>query len=103
MANPFLRLIETPADDRPVLHLSGTALASSLQRLVDGCEAQGGIEKFARALQAKSALFQDTLGEGKAERLLGYRPAVQFAEGMHRTCEYFVERFGGARASAASS
>ena len=32
----------------------------------------------------------------KAERLLGYRPLVDFAEGMRRTCAYFVERFGGA-------
>jgi UDP-N-acetylglucosamine/UDP-N-acetyl-alpha-D-glucosaminouronate 4-epimerase len=31
---------------------------------------------------------------GKAERLLGYRPAVDFATGMRRTCEYFVARFG---------
>jgi UDP-glucose 4-epimerase len=31
----------------------------------------------------------------KAERLLGYRPTVGFAEGMRRTCAYFVERFGG--------
>jgi UDP-glucose 4-epimerase len=29
---------------------------------------------------------------GKAERLLGYRPAVDFATGMRRTCEYFVKR-----------
>ena len=28
----------------------------------------------------------------KAERLLGYRPAVDFATGMRRTCEYFVGR-----------
>jgi UDP-N-acetylglucosamine/UDP-N-acetyl-alpha-D-glucosaminouronate 4-epimerase len=32
---------------------------------------------------------------GKAERLLGYRPLVDFATGMRRTCEYFVARFGG--------
>src|SRR2546426_12474274 len=29
----------------------------------------------------------------KAERLLGYRPKVDFATGMRRTCEYFVARF----------
>jgi UDP-glucose 4-epimerase len=34
---------------------------------------------------------------GKAERLLGYRPAVDFATGMRRTCEYFVKRFGAER------
>ena len=32
----------------------------------------------------------------KAERLLGYRPSVDFADGMRRTCEYFVARFGAA-------
>jgi UDP-N-acetylglucosamine/UDP-N-acetyl-alpha-D-glucosaminouronate 4-epimerase len=30
----------------------------------------------------------------KAERLLHYTPTVSFADGMHRTCEYFVRRFG---------
>jgi len=43
---------------------------------------------------------------GKAERMLGYRPEVDFAEGMRRTCAYFVERFGpkrdGARPGAAT-
>ena len=32
----------------------------------------------------------------KAEQLLGYRPTVGFADGMRRTCEYFVARFGAA-------
>jgi UDP-glucose 4-epimerase len=39
---------------------------------------------------------------GKAERLLGYRPAVDFSTGMRRTCEYFVARFAPARATARS-
>ncbi len=34
----------------------------------------------------------------KAERLLGYRPTVDFAVGMERTCEYFVRRFGAPHA-----
>jgi len=33
----------------------------------------------------------------KAEELLGYRPEVDFAGGMRRTCEYFVARFGAGR------
>ena len=70
MANPFLRKVEEPADDRPVLHLSGPALTSNLERLVNGCEAQGGIEQFAQALQLKSQLFQEHLADGKAARLL---------------------------------
>jgi UDP-glucose 4-epimerase len=35
----------------------------------------------------------------KARRLLGFDPKVPFEEGMTRTCEYFVERFGQERAS----
>ena len=35
---------------------------------------------------------------GKAERLLRFRPAVDFATGMRRTCEYFVARFGASPA-----
>jgi UDP-glucose 4-epimerase len=33
----------------------------------------------------------------KAERLLGFRPTVQFDAGMQRTCKYFVTRFGPER------
>jgi nucleoside-diphosphate-sugar epimerase len=36
---------------------------------------------------------------GKAQRLLAYEPTVDFAEGMRRTCAYFVERFGAASRS----
>jgi nucleoside-diphosphate-sugar epimerase len=36
---------------------------------------------------------------GKARRLLGFDPKVSFEDGMTRTCEYFVERFGRERAS----
>ena len=39
----------------------------------------------------------------KAERLLGYRPIVDFATGMQRTCEYFVGRTVPARAAARPS
>src|SRR5205814_2253040 len=33
----------------------------------------------------------------KAKRLLQYRPTVDFATGMRRTCEYFVARFAPTR------
>jgi nucleoside-diphosphate-sugar epimerase len=39
----------------------------------------------------------------KAEQLLGYRPLVDFAEGMRRTCEYFAARFGERRKGAVAS
>ena len=35
----------------------------------------------------------------KAERLLGFRPEVEFGDGIRRTCAYFVERFGGEAAA----
>ena len=38
----------------------------------------------------------------KAERLLGYRPEVDFAQGIRRTCEYFVKRFGDEAAAGAT-
>jgi UDP-glucose 4-epimerase len=43
---------------------------------------------------ARAGDVRHTLADvSKAERLLGYRPGVDFAEGMQRTCEYFVKRF----------
>jgi UDP-glucose 4-epimerase len=45
-------------------------------------------------LPARAGDVRHTLADvSKAERLLGYRPSVDFAEGMRRTCEYFVGRF----------
>ena len=38
----------------------------------------------------------------KAERLLGYRPEVDFAHGIRRTCAYFVKRFGDEAAAPAT-
>jgi nucleoside-diphosphate-sugar epimerase len=56
-------------------------------------------QKLARAHVApRAGDVRHTLADiGKAERLLGYRPAVDFETGMRRTCEYFVGRFGAAK------
>ncbi len=44
---------------------------------------------------ARAGDVKHTLADiSKAERLLGYKPTIDFAEGMHRTCTYFVQRFG---------
>jgi hypothetical protein len=51
------------AEDRIPLELSGPRLAASLARLTAGCEAQGGLERYAEALKVKSALFRAALGE----------------------------------------
>ncbi|TMA72736.1 MAG: SDR family oxidoreductase [Deltaproteobacteria bacterium] len=45
-------------------------------------------------VEARAGDVRHTLADiAKAERLLGYRPLVDFKEGMRRTCAYFVERF----------
>jgi UDP-glucose 4-epimerase len=47
-----------------------------------------------RHVESRAGDVRHTLADiSKAEKLLGYKPAVDFAEGMHRTCEYFVKRF----------
>jgi UDP-N-acetylglucosamine/UDP-N-acetyl-alpha-D-glucosaminouronate 4-epimerase len=47
-----------------------------------------------RHVEARAGDVRHTLADiSKAGRLLGYRPLVDFAEGMRRTCAYFVERF----------
>ncbi len=40
---------------------------------------------------------------GKAERLLGYRPLIDFEEGMRRTCRYFIDRLSASASDAAAS
>jgi nucleoside-diphosphate-sugar epimerase len=48
-----------------------------------------------RHVASRAGDVKHTLADiSKAERLLGYAPTVDFAEGMRRTCEYFVARFG---------
>jgi UDP-glucose 4-epimerase len=58
-----------------------------------------------RHVASRAGDVRHTLADiSKAERLLGYRPQVDFADGMRRTCEYFVARFappGTARAATA--
>jgi hypothetical protein len=44
------------------LELSGERLEASLARLTTGCEAHGGIERYAHAVKLKSAMFRDALG-----------------------------------------
>lgn len=47
--------------ERPRLDLSGPILGRSLESLVQGTEAQGGVEHWTDALQLKSRMFQQAL------------------------------------------
>jgi len=78
-------------------HHSLLAIADAIGRFL-GC-------RLARMhVASRPGDVRHTLADiSKAERLLGYRPVVDFAEGMQRTCEYFVARFGAERHTAAGS
>ncbi len=54
---------------RPVLHLSGPKLRGGLDNLISAAEVVGGVERFAEAVKLKGQVFQERLGEGRAETL----------------------------------
>ena len=54
---------------RPVLDLSGTKLKMTLESVVSGCEARGGIERYVEALKLKATLFQDVLADARLAAL----------------------------------
>ena len=51
------------------LELSGPVIGEALQILIKGCEEQGGVERYAEALNLKSLMFRDALGGGRAQHL----------------------------------
>ncbi|MDW8468684.1 MAG: hypothetical protein RML56_06585 [Burkholderiales bacterium] len=55
--------------ERPRLELSGPKLAAALERLVAATDGQGGVERYALALQAKAAAFRELLVERPAAAL----------------------------------
>jgi hypothetical protein len=52
------------APERPHLDLSGPKLIRAFERLIDGTEEHGGIERHVDALKLKAQVFQQALGEG---------------------------------------
>lgn len=59
-------LAQPPTPPPVRLELSGPRLTDSLMRLASACEASGGIEQYVQALELKSRLFRDLLGEDGA-------------------------------------
>ncbi len=55
--------------ERVQLELSGPALASALANVATGAEELGGIERYAEALDLKSSMFKDVLGDGNVRNL----------------------------------
>lgn len=64
-----LQTLRALAPERPCLELSGPKLALAFERLANGLEACGGIERHVEALKAKSLLFRHTLGDDDARAL----------------------------------
>ena len=69
-----------PKSARPQLDLSGPKLTIAMERLVNGAEECGGIERHVEALQAKSALFCQMLGDvdARGPELNAFKPLCAF-------------------------
>jgi nucleoside-diphosphate-sugar epimerase len=90
--------METPGVSGEVFNIA----CNTRQTLLDIAEQIG---KFlGRTLERKHVAsragdVKHTLADiSKAQSKLGYEPTIDFAEGMRRTCDYFVRRFGAAAA-----
>jgi hypothetical protein len=60
---------KTPANAKPVLHLSGPRLRCAFEQLVDAAEGTGGVERYVGALALKASLFEELLGKGRVGEL----------------------------------
>ncbi len=98
-----LRAMDTPGVSGEVFNIAcGTRY--SLLTIADAIGAFLGRELPRRHTPPRPGDVKHTLADvSKAERLLGYRPEVDFADGIRQTCEYFVKRFGAEAATAATS
>jgi UDP-glucose 4-epimerase len=98
-----LRSMDTPGVSGEVFNIAcGTR--HSLLTIADAIGQFLGRELPRQHTPPRAGDVKHTLADiAKAERLLGYRPTVDFATGIRRTCEYFVERFGGEAAAVATS
>jgi hypothetical protein len=100
------RRVEVPAAvSRPTLDLSGPRLAQALARLVSGCEAQGGVERYVDALKLKSTVFRQALDEDPAGlESATFKQLCAFMATVRRRIGPWLEEpsFGELRASIAA-
>ncbi|KUO63767.1 MAG: hypothetical protein APF80_13055 [Alphaproteobacteria bacterium BRH_c36] len=82
--------------ERPVLELSGPKLRIAFETLVNASEAVGGIEQFVAAVKLKSKVFQDLLGEGKADTVVRaeFEQLVQLMATVRRRLKRLVDDQG---------
>jgi hypothetical protein len=90
----------------PRLELSGPKLAAALERLIRATEEHGGVERHARALQAKSAAFRLQLVERDplCLELADFRTLCALCATVRRRIAPYLEhgRFVGVRAAIAA-
>jgi len=97
-----LRAMDAPGVSAEVFNIAcGTR--HSLLTIADAIGAFLGRELPRHHTAPRAGDVKHTLADiSKAERLLGYRPEVDFDHGIRRTCEYFVKRFGDEAAASAA-
>jgi UDP-glucose 4-epimerase len=98
-----LKAMDTPGVSGEVFNVAcGTR--HSLLTIADAIAAFLGRELPRTHTLPRAGDVRHTLADiSKAERLLDYRPEVDFATGIRHTCAYFVKRFGGDSPAAAAS
>jgi hypothetical protein len=82
------------ATERPTLELSGPRLTQSLEALIAGSEADGGIEKYIEGIAFKASVFQETLRPDQLasldeDRFLGL--CAFMAPVRRRVCPWLAE------------
>jgi hypothetical protein len=92
------------AVERPRLELSGPKLALALERLVEGTEEHGGIERHVEAVRLKSAAFQEALREPGALDLAACKTLCALIATVRRRVGPYLmpDRFPALRASIAA-
>jgi hypothetical protein len=68
--------------ERPRLDLSGPKLRGALERLVQGTDEAGGVERYVDALKLKSTLFRETLADAASN------PAAVGVEDLRPLCAF---------------
>lgn len=94
-----LLAMDTPGVSGEVFNVAcGTR--HSLLAIADAIGAFLGRELTRRHVESRAGDVRHTLADiTKAQERLGFRPEVNFADGIRRTCEYFVQRFGAGAAA----
>jgi UDP-glucose 4-epimerase len=76
----------------------------SLLEIVDAIAEFQGKRPTVNHVEPRAGDVRHTQADiGKATKLMGYEPRVDFAEGMRKTLRYFTDRFGSRPSAAGRS